>query len=162
MSKCVQTIFNKGYSFMTKIEKERIKEIVNNSTPKRFSIKKFFGAFLVGGLICLIAEIINTILDTKYSPEISSNITVSIMVFIGSIITGFGFYDKIASFAYAGTIIPITGFANSMTSSALESKSEGLFLGILPNMFKIAGSVIVTGVVSSFVISSIMYIFGWY
>lgn len=147
---------------MTKIEKERIKEIVNNSTPKRFSIKKIFGAFLIGGSICLFAEIINSLLEIKLSKDIASNITVSIMVLIGSLVTGLGFYDKIASFAYAGTIIPITGFANSMTSSALESKSEGLFLGILPNMFRIAGSVIVSGVVSSFIISTIMYIFGWY
>ena len=144
---------------MHKIEKERIKEIVNKSTPKRFSIKKYFGAFVVGGLICLIAEIINYIFLNKFEKDVSSNLTVTVMVFLGSIVTALGLYDKIASFAYAGTIIPITGFANSMTSSALESKSEGLFLGILPNMFKIAGSVIVTGVVSGFVVGTIMYIF---
>ena len=146
---------------MEKIEREKIKEIVNKSTPKRFSIKKCFGAFVGGGAICLLAEIIKVILENYTGKDLASNLTVTIMVFIGSIITGFGVYDKIASFAYAGTIIPITGFANSMTSSALESKSEGLFLGILPNMFKSAGSVIVTGVVSSFVVSTIMYIFGW-
>ncbi len=146
---------------MTKIEKEKIKEIVKESTPKRFSIKKYFGAFVIGGCICLIAEIIKIILENYTEKDMANNITVTIMVFLGSIITAFGLYDKIASFAYAGTIIPITGFANSMTSSAIESKSEGLFLGILPNMFKIAGSVIVTGVVSSFVVSTIMYIFGW-
>lgn len=146
---------------MEKIEREKIKEIVNKSTPKRFSIKKYFGAFVVGGSICLLAEIIKVVLENYTEKDLASNLTITIMVFIGSIITGFGIYDYIASFAYAGTIIPITGFANSMTSSALESKSEGLFLGILPNMFKIAGSVIVTGVVSSFVVSTIMYIFGW-
>ena len=146
---------------MEKIEREKIKEIVNKSTPKRFSIKKYFGAFVIGGLICLMAEIIKISLENFTEKDIANNLTVTIMVFLGSIITGFGIYDKIASFAYAGTIIPITGFSNSMTSSALESKSEGLFLGILPNMFKIAGSVIVTGVVSSFVVSTVMYIFGW-
>ena len=147
---------------MEKIEKEKIKEIVNKSTPKRFSIKKYFGAFVIGGLICLMAEIIKVNLENITDKEIANNLTVTIMVFLGSIITAFGIYDKIATFAYAGTIIPITGFANSMTSSALESKSEGLFLGILPNMFKIAGSVIVTGVVSSFIVGTIMYIFGWH
>lgn len=146
---------------MTKIEKEKIKKIVKESTPKRFSIKKYFGAFVVGGCICLLAEVIKIILENHTEKEMANNITVTIMVFLGSIITALGLYDKIASFAYAGTIIPITGFANSMTSSAIESKSEGLFLGILPNMFKIAGSVIVTGVVSSFIVSTIMYIFGW-
>lgn len=146
---------------MEKIEREKIKEIVNKSTPKRFSIKKYFGAFAIGGLICLIAEVFKYIFEQFTEKDIASNLTVTIMVLIGSLITSFGIYDKIASFAYAGTIIPITGFANSMTSSALESKSEGLFLGILPNMFKIAGSVIVSGVVSSFIVSTIVYIFGW-
>ena len=146
---------------MEKIEREKIKEIVNKSTPKRFSIKKYFGAFAIGGLICLIAEVFKYIFEQYTEKDIASNLTVTIMVLIGSLITSFGIYDKIASFAYAGTIIPITGFANSMTSSALESKSEGLFLGILPNMFKIAGSVIVSGVVSSFIVSTIVYIFRW-
>ena len=146
---------------MERIEKQKIKKIVKDTTPKRFSLKKYFGAFSIGGFICLFAEVIKVSLENYFDKDISNNITVTIMVFLGSIITGFGMYDKIASYAYAGTIIPITGFANSMTSSAIESKSEGLFLGILPNMFKIAGSVIVTGVVSSFVVSTIMYIFGW-
>lgn len=146
---------------MERIEKQKIKKIVKDTTPKRFSLKKYFGAFSIGGFICLFAEVIKVSLENYFDKDISNNITVTIMVFLGSIITGLGIYDKIASYAYAGTIIPITGFANSMTSSALESKSEGLFLGILPNMFKIAGSVIVTGVVSAFLVSSLMYIFGW-
>ena len=146
---------------MERIEKQKIKKIVKDTTPKRFSLNKYFGAFSIGGFICLFAEVIKVSLENYFDKDISNNITVTIMVFLGSIITGLGIYDKIASYAYAGTIIPITGFANSMTSSALESKSEGLFLGILPNMFKIAGSVIVTGVVSAFLVSSLMYIFGW-
>lgn len=146
---------------MERIEKQKIKKIVKDTTPKRFSLKKYFGAFSIGGFICLFAEVIKVSLENYFDKDISNNITVTIMVFLGSIITGLGIYDKIATYAYAGTIIPITGFANSMTSSALESKSEGLFLGILPNMFKIAGSVIVTGVVSAFLVSSLMYIFGW-
>lgn len=146
---------------MERIEKQKIKKIVKDTTPKRFSLKKYFGAFSIGGFICLFAEVIKVSLENYFDKDISNNITVTIMVFLGSIITGLGIYDKIASYAYAGTIIPITGFANSMTSSALESKSEGLFLGILPNMFKIAGSVIVTGVVSAFLVSSLMYVFGW-
>ncbi len=146
---------------MERIEKQKIKKIVKDTTPKRFSLKKYFGAFSIGGFICLFAEVIKVSLENYFDKDISNNITVTIMVFLGSIITGFGMYDKIASYAYAGTIIPITGFANSMTSSAIESKSEGLFLGILPNMFKIAGSVIVTGVVSAFLVSSLMYLFGW-
>lgn len=145
---------------MKKLTKIEINELVKNTTPKWFSIKKCFGAFVVGGGICLIAEVINSLFKMHFDKDISSNITVTIMVFMGSLLTGLGLYDKIASFAYAGSVIPITGFANSMTSCTIESKNEGLFLGMLPNMFKIAGSVIVSGVVSSFVVASLIYLFG--
>ena len=79
------------------------------------------------------------------------------LVFIASLLTGIGVFDKIGQFAGAGTFIPITGFANSLTSSALESKSEGLVLGIMTNMFKLAGAIIVAGAVSAFLAGNIIY-----
>ena len=82
------------------------------------------------------------------------------MIILGSFLTGIGWYDKIGQFAGAGTIIPITGFANSMTSSAMESKSEGIVLGIINNMFKLAGSVIIIGVISAFIVASIYFVLG--
>ena len=84
-----------------------------------------------------------------------------IVVAITSILTAFGLFDKIGQRAGAGTYIPITGFANSMTSSAIEGKSEGIILGIMSNMFKLAGAVIVAGVVSAFISSSLIYLIGW-
>ena len=81
-----------------------------------------------------------------------------VLVSIAAILTGFGVFDKIGEIAGAGTIIPITGFANSLTSSALESKSEGIITGILTNMFKLAGAIIVTGIVSSFIIGTIIFL----
>ena len=81
------------------------------------------------------------------------------IIVITSFLTGFGLFDKIGQFSGAGTIVPITGFANSMTSSALESKSEGIILGILTNMFKLAGAVIVSGVVSAVFFGTIIYLF---
>ena len=83
------------------------------------------------------------------------------IVGITSVLTAFGLFDKLGQIAGAGTYIPITGFANSMTSSAIEGKSEGLILGIMSNMFKLAGAVIVAGVVSAFISSSLIYFIRW-
>ena len=80
------------------------------------------------------------------------------IIVIASILTGLGIFDKIGQIAGAGTYLPITGFANSMTSSAIESRSEGLIFGILTNMLKLAGTVIVTGVISAFVVSTLLYL----
>ena len=82
------------------------------------------------------------------------------LVLIACLLTGFGVYDRIGQFAGAGTIVPITGFANSMASSALESKSEGIIVGIIMNMFKLAGSVIVVGVLSAYILGLIRYLWG--
>ena len=81
------------------------------------------------------------------------------LVFLASLLTGLGIYDRIGQFAGAGSIIPITGFSNSMTSAALESKSEGIVLGIMTNMFKLAGAVIVAGIVSAFFSATLIYLF---
>ena len=77
---------------------------------------------------------------------------------IASLLTGFGIFDRIGQFAGCGTIVPITGFANSMTSSAMESKSEGIVVGILNNMFKLAGSVISVAIISGVFVGIITYL----
>ncbi len=139
-----------------------IKESVDNNQPKRRIVFNSIKAFLVGGLISCIAEGLLEIYNKLFSIEektASSLVSITI-VFITSLLTGFGIFDKIGQFAGAGTIVPITGFANSMTSSAIESKSEGLILGIMTNMFKLAGAVIVAGVVSAFLSGLIIYIIG--
>ena len=139
-----------------------IKESVDNNQPKRRIVFNSIKAFLVGGLISCIAEGLLEIYNKLFSIEektASSLVSITI-VFITSLLTGFGIFDKIGQFAGAGTIVPITGFANSMTSSAIESKSEGLILGIMTNMFKLAGAVIVAGVVSSFVFGTLIYLVG--
>ena len=82
-----------------------------------------------------------------------------VIISVTAILTGLGIFDKIGQKSGAGTLVPITGFANSMTSAALESKSEGIVLGILSNMFKLAGAVIVSGVVSAIFFGTIIYLF---
>jgi len=142
--------------------KNVIEKVKKETTPKRKIFINTLKAFLVGGLICLVAQIIIEILMKSFgfNQEMANSIAITIMVFIGSVITGLGLYDKIGQFAGAGTIVPITGFANSMTSAALEYKSEGIIFGIFTNMFKLAGSVIVVGVISAFVFGTIRYLLG--
>ena len=141
---------------------EKIKKVKNETEPKRKVLLNLAKAFFIGGLICLIGELITQGLIKYFDleQETANIYSVIIMVFLGSITTGLGLYDRIGQVGGCGTIVPITGFANSMTSSALESKSEGLILGIINNMFKLAGSVIVVGVVSGVVVGLIRYLLG--
>lgn len=132
------------------------------SEPKRPILKNCIRAFFVGGSICLFAQILMSIFKDGFSLEedYANTLAVTIMVFLGALLTGLGIYDRIGQFAGAGSIVPITGFANSMTSAALESKSEGMVLGIFTNMFKLAGSVIVVGIISAFIFGTIRYLLG--
>ncbi|MDD4000951.1 MAG: SpoVA/SpoVAEb family sporulation membrane protein [Bacilli bacterium] len=145
------------------IKHQKIVEKVKAETEiKRPILKNMFKAFFVGGAICLIGQIILEILKNGFNLEkdLANALMVTIMVFLGALLTGLGVYDKIGQFAGCGTIIPLTGFANSMASAALESKSEGVFLGIITNMFKLAGSVIVVGVLSAFIFGTLRYLIG--
>jgi stage V sporulation protein AC len=139
---------------------EVISNLINKSNPKRSILKNIMKAFIIGGLICLIAQIINGVLNIFLNEKISSILATIIMIFLSSFLTAFGVYDKIGQFAGAGTIIPITGFANSVTSSAMEYKSEGIVTGIINNMLKLAGSIIVTGIISAFIVSTILFLLG--
>ena len=139
---------------------EVISNLINKSNPKRSILKNIMKAFIIGGLICLIAQIINGVLNIFLDDKISSILATIIMIFLSSFLTAFGVYDKIGQFAGAGTIIPITGFANSVTSSAMEYKSEGIVTGIINNMLKLAGSIIVTGIISAFIVSTILFLLG--
>ena len=111
-------------------------------------------------MICLIGETIRMILINKLTLEEknANTIMLIIIIVVSALLTGIGIYDKIGQNAGAGSIIPISGFANSLTSSAIESKSEGLILGVLTNMFKLAGAIIVAGIVCSFFVSTIVYL----
>lgn len=128
--------------------------------PPRPILKNCLKAFLVGGTVCLIGQAIQEAFMAGFdmtSKEASSP-TVAVMILISVILTCLGVYDKMAQWAGAGTAVPVTGFANSMCSAALEHRAEGLVLGVGANMFKLAGSVIVFGVVAAFVVG-IVYAF---
>ncbi|ULO06153.1 stage V sporulation protein AC [Paenibacillus sp. 19GGS1-52] len=128
--------------------------------PARPVFKNCLRAFLSGGLICVIGQGVQEAFMAIFgmtSKEAASP-TVAVMILISVILTSFGVYDKMAQWAGAGTAVPVTGFANSMCSAALEHRAEGLVLGVGGNMFKLAGSVIVFGAVAAFVIG-IIYAF---
>lgn len=129
--------------------------------PKGTPIKNCIFAFLGGGIISIFGQFILDYYVTVFdlTPKEATTPMIITVIFITCVITGLGLYDKIAKYLGAGIFIPITGFANSMCSSALESKSEGLIYGIGSNMFKLAGSVIVYGIVSAYVVSIVRYLF---
>jgi stage V sporulation protein AC len=119
---------------------------------------------LVGGIICTLGQAIQNfyIAFFDFNEKNAGNPTVATLILISALLTGFGIYDRIGQFAGAGSAVPVTGFANSMTSAALEHRSEGIVLGIATNMFKLAGNVIVFGTVSAYVVGIIRYLFKTY
>ena len=116
-------------------------------------------AFLIGGTVCLLGQVFNFLFQKAgFNEEYVKALTPSVLIIITAILTGIGVFDKIAKHAGAGTIVPITGFANSVVSPALEFKAEGFILGVGANMFKIAGPVIVYGTVASLVYGIIYWV----
>lgn len=136
---------------------------VENRLPKTKFFPSLLWAFLVGGLICCIGQGIGDIIKAIFPKLPVDNVqayTSIILIFLASLLTGIGVYDRIGAFAGAGSIVPITGFSNSIASPALEYKNEGLIFGLCVKMFTVAGPVIVTGVASSIIIGIIYYIVG--
>lgn len=135
--------------------------LADSKKPKTPKIKNALNAFIYGGVIGLIAQgILDFFMNVFHYTQKEATPLMSItLVFIACLLTGLGVYDILAKYAGAGTFIPITGFANSMSSSALDSKSEGLVLGIGANMFKLGGTVITYGIVSASLLGVIRYVF---
>ncbi len=136
---------------------------VENRLPKTKFFPSLLWAFLIGGLICCIGQGISDALKAIFPKVPIDNIqayTLIILIFLASFLTGIGVYDRIGAFAGAGSIVPITGFSNSIASPALEYKNEGLIFGLCVKMFTVAGPVIVTGVAASIIVGIIYYIVG--
>ncbi len=139
--------------------KRKFKEISKMEHPKTNTFKNCIYAFIIGGLICDVGQLVNNIVISLGVEKIeAASWTSIIMVFLGALLTGIGVYDKIANFAGAGTVVPITGFANSIVSPAIEFKKEGFIFGVGAKMFTIAGPVLVYGISSSFIVGIIYYI----
>ncbi|WP_025851363.1 stage V sporulation protein AC [Paenibacillus ehimensis] len=141
---------------------QEYQEFAKKREPARPVLKNCFRAFVAGGLICLIGQFVAQafIYWFGFTEKTAGDPTVAVMIFLSVVLTCLGVYDKIAQWAGAGSAVPVTGFANSMCSAALEHKSEGYVLGVGGNMFKLAGPVIVYGTVSAFIIGIIHWLFG--
>jgi stage V sporulation protein AC len=138
-------------------EQKRYEKIEQKHELKRPVLINCIKAFFVGGTICLIGQVITHfyIYFFHFTEQTAGNPTVATMIFFSMLLTGFGVYDRIGQFAGAGSAVPITGFGNSVISAAIEHKTEGFVLGVGGNMFKLAGSVILFGVFSAFVVALI-------
>lgn len=127
-------------------------------TPPQTVAKNSIMAFLVGGAICLIGQIINNLfLQSGLSTKDAAAATSSLLIFSGALFTGLGYYDELGRVAGAGSIVPITGFANSIVSSALEFKKEGYITGVGARLFNIAGPIIVYGTLVSILVGLVYY-----
>jgi stage V sporulation protein AC len=145
---------------LTKTQQE-YQALAKTIEPKRPVMQNCLRAFFAGGVICLIGQCLSYMYINAFhfSKQDAGDPTVVTLILISVILTCFGVYDRIAQWAGAGSAVPVTGFANSMSSAAIEHRAEGIVLGVGGNMFKIAGGVIVFGTVAAFVIGIISYIY---
>lgn len=133
----------------------------DKAIPHSKSYRNIPMAFLVGGLLCILGQaVMNLCLYYGMEKDIASACASMSMIILSAVLTGCNIYDNIAQHAGAGTLVPITGFANSMVSPAMEFKTEGYVLGLGAKMFSIAGPVLVYGVSASVIYGLILFIFG--
>lgn len=144
------------------MEKRKYQSIVKKHTPKENRMYNALIAFIIGGLMGTLGEILIELYSyfLKIPTKEASVFMIVTLIFLGCFLTCLGFFDKVVHFAKCGLIIPITGFAHAMQSAALEYRKEGMVLGIGANMFKLAGSVIIFGVVSAYVFGLLRIIIG--
>jgi stage V sporulation protein AC len=138
-------------------QQKQYEQLEQKHETKRPVLVNCIKAFFVGGIICLIGQAVTYfyIYFFNFTEQTAGNPTVATMVFFSMLLTGFGLYDHLGQFAGAGSAVPVTGFGNAVISAAIEHRTEGLVLGVGGNIFKLAGSVIVFGVFSAFVIALI-------
>ncbi|MCX8129265.1 MAG: stage V sporulation protein AC [Clostridia bacterium] len=139
--------------------KKEYEQYVEKVSPKSRIVRNVVRAFVVGGSICIVGQFINNLLAMRgIDKDTVSNLTALILVFLGALLTGLNIYDELGRYAGAGSIIPITGFANSIVSPAMEFKSEGYLVGVGSKMFVIAGPVLVYGISTSVIVGIIHYL----
>lgn len=140
--------------------KREYEVMTKKQSPNSHLVKNMVWAFCVGGLICVVGQALFHLYEFYGLDELDASASVSVtLVFLGALLTGLKVYDNLAKHAGAGTLVPITGFANSIVSPALEFKSEGFVLGMSAKMFTIAGPVLVFGISTSIVYGLILWMF---
>ena len=155
-------IFYEHINLGDDMERKLYNKIVMNHRPKEHRVKNAIVSFIIGGLVGLLGEFLLE-LYSYYLNISSSDAAIFMMItliFLASLFTALGFFDKLVNFCRCGLIIPITGFAHSMTSAAIEFKREGYVTGLGANIFKLAGTVILYGIVSAYIFGIIRYFIG--
>ncbi len=145
-----------------RLDKKTYGKYVKKHAKKSPIVSNCIKAFLSGGLICTLGELLyKTYHNMMLMPEEDAGLLVSVsLIFLASLLTGLGVFDKIAKHAGAGTLVPITGFSNAVTSPAIDNKAEGYVLGVAAKMFIIAGPVIVYGVFAGVIYGVVYWITG--
>lgn len=142
-----------------KITEQEYSRMVKKASPPSKSYKTIPLAFVIGGLICVLGQLLIAFYEKRgLSPQTASTCASVTLVLISALLTGLDIYDDIARFGGAGTLVPITGFSNAVCSPAIEFKAEGFILGLGAKMFIIAGPVIVYGILASIVYGIIVFI----
>lgn len=138
--------------------KQKYKEMVEQASPNSNIVMDCIKSFIIGGIICCIGQFItNMLANYGFSRNDTGMYTSVILIFIASVLTGLGLYSKLGKFAGAGSIVPITGFSNSVTAPAIEFKKEGFILGVGAKIFVIAGPVILYGTLASILVGIVYY-----
>lgn len=142
------------------MDKKHLKDTAKKHVPKQHKGRNAIIAFLCGGSLAIVAQLVSMAFQNflGVDEKEASTLTIVTIILITSILTGLGIYDKAAQKCGAGLFVPISGFANSLTSCAMEGKSEGLIYGIGTMMFKLAGSVLTYGIASAFVFGLLRYL----
>jgi len=135
--------------------------LVSQMTPPSRHLRGCLRAFWVGGLICCIGQALNLLGEKLNLSELTAPMFTSVvLIFLGTTLTGIGVYDKIGRYAGAGSIVPITGFANSVAAPAIEFRREGLILGLGAKLFTLAGPVLTYGVIASVIVGVVEWLKG--
>lgn len=147
----------------SKMKPEDYKKLVSKLTPHSRHLVGCFRSFWVGGVICMLGQAISSLGEMIGLGEaLTAPFTSATLIFIGTTLTGVGIYDKIGRYAGCGSIVPITGFANSVAAPAMEYRREGIVMGIGAKLFTISGPVIVYGTVASIAVGLIYSMLrGW-
>lgn len=142
------------------VNKEEYKQYVKKHAPKSPMVKNCIWAYSVGGLICVIGQMLFDLYSniTDYAKDDVYSLVTLTLIFLAALLTGLGVFDNIAKYAGAGTLVPVTGFANAVVSPAIDTKAEGFILGVGAKMFTIAGPVILYGILSGVVYGTILWI----
>lgn len=142
------------------INKEEYKKQVKKTAKKSPILKNCLMAFLVGGGICVMGQVLFDVFSavTEYEKDDVSTLVSVTVIFIAALLTGIGVFDNVAKVAGAGTLVPVTGFANAVVSPAIDTKAEGLILGVGAKIFTVAGPVILYGILSGALYGVILWV----